>query len=413
MVDMILTIWVALIALALISLAAFAFVRNTKANVNRSFAIFTVFLALWVVANCIGSNFKTKEFAVYFSYADFFLGPLLVYTFWRFTHAQLVQVQERARTHLLNNRIFFTAASIFSLLVLSGQVVQPQFTDGQLTIAYNTLYPSYTVVVGLIAAVSVGNLLVARKAARSSQRTQILLILWAVAIAAIALLGANLLVPQLTNSVSVNLIAGNTSYIGLVFFIALITYAVVKHRLFDVRLVVARSIAYAMVLSVLVGLYTLLSVGLSSLLPNGQSVAPAERISYIALAILAALVFPTLKKFFDRLTNKLFYRDAYDPQELFNELNKTLVMTANLNDMLNSVVAIVNKSMKAGFFTIYVMDSAGKHSSHIAGIVNKKFSVEDVHIAHGKSFNTNKSDAMVVVADDLVHEDVGLHKMLV
>lgn len=409
---MILTIWVALIALALVSLAAFAFVRNTKAEVNRSFAIFTSFLALWVIANCIGANFKTYDFSVYFSYADFFLGPLLVYTFWRFTHAQLIQAREQKRTRFLNNRIFLSAASLFSLLVLAGQVVDIRLLNGETVIRYEMLYSAYAAVVGLIATVSVWNLLAARRIARSSHRVQLLLMLWAVAIAAIALLGANLLIPQITESESVNLIAGNISYIGLVIFIALITYAVVKHRLFDVRLVVARSIAYIMVLTVLVAIYTILSIFISTLLPGGQHIAPLERVFYIALAILAALLFPILKRFFDRLTNRLFYRDAYDPQELFNELNKTLVTTADLNKMLASVVAIVNGSLKAEFFTIFVMDNDGKHSNHVAGSTSKKFSVEEIRTVHGKSFRTHRGDTMIAVTDDLDYEDASLRKTL-
>lgn len=407
---MILTAWVALIVLALIGLGSFTLVRNTKAEVNRSFAVFTLLLGIWVVANCVGANLKEHEYALYFTYADFFLGPLLVYAFWRFTHSQLIQAKERKHPKILNGKFFLSVSLLFSLLVLSGTVIYPHFLDGEVQLTYRFMFVPYTIAVATVAIFSVGNIITAKRIARSSMRTQLTIILWAVGIAAVALMTANLIVPQITNSESINLVTGNISYAGLVFFIALITYAIVKHRLFDVRLVVARSIAYVLVLSALVTMYGALSIIVSILLPGGQTIQPAERLLYIALAIIAALVFPILKKFFDRLTNRLFYRDAYDPQQLFNRLNKVLVTTADLNKLLNTVIATISESLKTEYFMVAIMDANGR-PSHIASTTSKRFSPEDMKLAHSRSIH-NKSHSTVIVTDDLDYDDAALRKVL-
>ncbi len=407
---MILTFWVALIAMALMGLGSFTYVRNTKADVNRSFAVFTFFLAIWVIANCIGANFKTHSYALYFTYADFFLGPVLVYTFWRFTYSQLVQAKEKKNIKTPSSMVFFGLAVVFSLLVLTGIVAHPHFVDGELAITYRYMFVPYTAAVAIIALSSIGNLITAKRVARNSTRAQLMIILWAVAIAAVALMSANLIVPQLTSSETINLFAGNVSYIGLLFFIALITYAIVKHRLFDVRLVVARSIAYIFVLSALVILYGALSIVISLILPGGQTIPPLERVLYVTLAIIAALVFPVLKRFFDKLTNRLFYRDAYDPQELLNRLNKVLVTTADLNRLLNSVVETVSNSLKCEFFIVALIDQEGR-PSHIVGNANKKFSSEDIKIAHARSVRS-KNHSSIIATDELDYDEANLRKVL-
>jgi signal transduction histidine kinase len=407
---MILTFWVALIALALMGLGSFTFVRNTKANVNRSFAIFTLFLAVWVIANCIGANFKTHHYALYFAYADFFLGPILVYTFWRFTRSQLIQAREKKYPQTRSNLILLGATAACSISVIAGLVAHPHFVNGELTITYRLMFVPYALVVSMIALLSIGNLLAAKRVARNAMRAQLMIILWAVAIAAIALVTANLIVPQLTSSESINLAVGNVSYVGLLFFIALITYAIVKHRLFDVRLVVARSIAYIFVLSAFVILYGALSVLVSIVLPGGQAITPLERVLYVTLAIIAALIFPILKRFFDRLTNRLFYRDAYDPQELLNRLNKVLVTTADLNKLLTSVIETVSASLKCEFFVIALMDQNGR-PNHIVGNSTKKFSPDDIKLAHSRLVH-NKEQSALIVTDDLDYDDVSLRKLL-
>lgn len=408
---MILIIWVALITLSLAGLALFVFLRNTKSESNASFAVFAFILSIWVMANFVGANFKSHSFAVPSTYVDFFLGPILVYALWHFTASQLKLALPSRAPQMMLKRILMILASITSVAVASGAVMSASQAHGELAVHYAPLYVPYTIVVVLLAILSVWNLIVAEHSARGALRAQMLIMLWGMAVGALALLIANILVPEFTNSESVNLAAGNISYIGLVFFITLTAYAIVKHRLFDVRLVVARSAAYVLVLGVLVGLFAAVSLLVATVVPGGRPISFSERAIYTTLVIVAALAFPSLKRFFDRLTNGIFYQDAYDSQDLFNRLNKVLVSTIDLSRMLDGALTAVNGAMKAEYCMAVLMEEGNKTLVHTIGAQNKKVNMLDMKAAHAK-LSASKKYPNVIVTDELDSDAHGLKRML-
>lgn len=408
---MILIIWVALITLSLAGLALFVFLRNTKSESNTGFAIFAFTLSIWLLANFIGANFKMHAFAVPATYVDFFLGPILVYALWNFTASQLKLALPSRTPRLFFRRTLQFSAGLASIAVASGQVMSASQSTAELTVQYSSLHVPYTVIVVFLAVVSVWNLIVAEHSARGALRAQMLIMLWGMAVGALALLAANILIPEFTNSESVNLAAGNISYIGLVFFITLTAYAIVKHRLFDVRLVVARSAAYVLVLGVLVGLFAVASLLVATVVPGGRPISFNERAIYTLLVIVAALAFPSLKRFFDRLTNGIFYQDAYDSQDLFNKLNKTLVSTIDLTQMLDGALVAVNSALKAEYCMAVLIEDGGRPLIHTVGAQNKKVSMLDMKTAHAKLMATKKYPN-VIVTDELEADSHGLKRML-
>ncbi len=138
--------------------------------------------------------------------------------------------------------------------------------------------------------------------------------------------------------------------VSLVFF-AMLTYnSIFRHKLFDIRAYVARSIAYLASLLVMGVLYGAIPVLLTDiLLPPNKSSAIARTIIQIAVVTVAVLTFRPLKLLFDKITNRLFFKDAYDPQLFLDKLNQVLVSTLDLKGLLNSTSAILNENLKSQF----------------------------------------------------------------
>ena len=59
------------------------------------------------------------------------------------------------------------------------------------------------------------------------------------------------------------------------------------------------------------------------------------RIFYIVFSLVTALIFTSIKRFFDRVTNKIFFRDIYDSQLFIDRLNTVLVETIDLETLLH------------------------------------------------------------------------------
>jgi hypothetical protein len=133
---------------------------------------------------------------------------------------------------------------------------------------------------------------------------------------------------------------------AIIFFVGGIGIAIIKHKLFDIRLIVARSLGYIFTLATLVGMYSLVITGLSTSVFAFDKVDNIQQIVYIVATLVFGFSLAPLKRFFDRLTNKLFYRDAYDSQVLLDELNKILVGNIDIQPLLRECAELFESTLK-------------------------------------------------------------------
>lgn len=174
-------------------------------------------------------------------------------------------------------------------------------------------------------------------------------------------------------------IAGVSEYIWLgpiwtLFAVLAVTIAIVRHRLFDIKLAAVRSIAYAGVLLSLSAIYYLFAYLLSVLIFKDQvthavSISPVN----IMLALLLAFMFQPIKRFFDRLTDSIFFRNTYQSDDFFARFSNMLASMSDLRGLLERAAIDLASTMKAsqGFFFVYEGDtrhvSAGtRHHSKLA-----------------------------------------------
>jgi signal transduction histidine kinase len=135
--------------------------------------------------------------------------------------------------------------------------------------------------------------------------------------------------------------------ISLFIMVIVLAYGIVRHRLFDVRLLVVRSIAYALSLSLLAALYTLLTLGVVLVFANNLTKL-AQQVNLI-LVVLLATTFGPLKRFFDKLTRRLFYRDAYDAQAVIDKIDATIVRTVVVEDLVLRCLEVIKDTFRPEF----------------------------------------------------------------
>lgn len=164
-----------------------------------------------------------------------------------------------------------------------------------------------------------------------------------------ALFGAVL--PLITDSELVNL-----SPILSIIFLLYAAWLIIKHRLFDVRPVVARVITYALLLILLVILFGLFAALVTRYLLGSENTFTGQILVPFILAVVMASIFRPIKRYFDRITNRLFYQDAYDPQQLMDELNKTIVSTIEIKPLLTRVSLVIEKYVKSSYLAFVIKD---------------------------------------------------------
>ncbi|HSX30154.1 MAG TPA: ATP-binding protein [Candidatus Saccharimonadales bacterium] len=200
-------------------------------------------------------------------------------------------------------------------------------------------------------------------------------------------------------------------WIGPIFTTAIviaIAYSIIRHRMFDVRLVVARSIAYLASLGVIAAVYGFIVFGLVGLIFDLHFSLSLQVFLSIATGV-AALAFPSLKTYFDRATRQLFYREAYDPQAFFDEFNKALASTIELDTLLRRATDIIALHLKAQYCLVGVKDNT-EGGQRIIGTTQKKFIHKDINLARHITPNIMQ---VVLVTDDLPKEFEQLRRVLI
>ncbi len=192
-------------------------------------------------------------------------------------------------------------------------------------------------------------------------------------------------------------------------FVAFTTYAIIKHKLLDIKTAAARGITYLLTLLCIGFIYGVMTFLFTSLLSSNESISTSQRIFYISFALFTALLFPLIKRYFDRITNSIFFRDDYDTQQFFDGLNNILVSALELESLLHRSADFMGKTFKS-YNVFYVLEN--KSNGHARLIGNKLSQYEIKHLKKIiKLFGDQHQQ--VVLADSLVSETYSeLHELM-
>jgi signal transduction histidine kinase len=156
--------------------------------------------------------------------------------------------------------------------------------------------------------------------------------------------------------------------------------------------------------------YIAIAFTVSSLLLDAKRVTMQVQLTYTLLALALAFGFQPVKRLFDRASTRLFYQDAYDPQELINRLSRILVATTGADQLLIKTTDLIEDRLKLEFATA-VLVVPGMKTPRIVGGHKKRFMPGDLAAAHAK-LSTTQSHRHIIVTDNLGADEVGLRELL-
>ncbi len=198
-------------------------------------------------------------------------------------------------------------------------------------------------------------------------------------------------------------------YLAPYYYISFTLYSLVKQKLFNIRFVVARTVGYVLSVSALAIVYGLVAFTvIDTFLFSESTNKLVQQSVYTLLAVVLAFTFQPLKRFFDKWSNKVFYRDAYDSQKLLDGLNKILVSTVDLNKLLKNSAEVINQSIKAEF-VVFGIKQIEDSPQRIIGSAERQFSAQDIEqVRHITPETRQKS----IVADELEEGESKLRDLL-
>ncbi len=180
----------------------------------------------------------------------------------------------------------------------------------------------------------------------------------------------------------------------IIFYVVFITYAIVKHRLMDIRMVVARSVVYSILIAILAGFYAASVLAIEAFLfPDAtQQIDFTHGAIRTVLAVLMAFSFQPLKRFITRFTDNIFFKEQYDAEEFFDEMAHTVGSSIILIEMIYKTLSLAIDRIKITRGIVVVLDDSGKI-------------LESQSVGYKKSINIDPRDMESLARDGIVIAD--------
>lgn len=280
-------------------------------------------------------------------------------------------------------------ASILSMtpLVVRGITIESSSTVG---VDFGPLAMVYFILILFLTFIAITQLLLGMRKGDKYTRAYARTFFYTVGIAVLLLVVTNVVMPVLFDDFH----AATVGQLVGIFVIGGAAYAIVRHGMFDIRLAVIRSIAYSMSILVLL-IIALMFVYIISTILGNKLFTEDQLFASTLTALFLAVVFQPIKQFFDKYTNKVFYRYNYSTDEFYSRLNQKLSSASDLHVMLEEASAEIGRTMQAeqSFFFVWY----GNHNHVTAGSQHhSRFLLADIEALD--QYTLDAGDSTIVTA---------------
>ena len=183
------------------------------------------------------------------------------------------------------------------------------------------------------------------------QRQQTKWVVFGLAMTMLVILGRQvpqLIFPSLSASSSPYFLVSTYVYpLGLLLIPLTLGIAILRYRLWDIDILINRTLVYGTLTACVVALYVLVVVGCGALLQSSGNLL----ISLLATGLVAVL-FQPLRERLQRAVNQLMYGERDSPYRVISRLGQRLEGTLAPNEVLPTIVETVAQALKLPYVTI-------------------------------------------------------------
>ena len=362
-----------LISLTNVLLGLIVFIRNPKRILNRHFLGLSIFLTSWIISSFLEDEIRNKNTVLLLARVDY-ASAILIGLFFLLLCFSFIKALSKRSTFLIMipaSFLFLAIISPYYQLIIKDVVFYQEnihIVLGPLEIAYSLVLCTYFAAGCIFLAKHLREL-------RGHRRSQIFYMFLGLSISAGIGLVTNVAMPQFSNT-GVPASVSRVGIYGLIFFTGFTAYAIIKHRLMDIRLVVLRSVAYSLMVAVFGSSFVLLIQFMRSSYANALNMNSS--VVFVIGGLIAAFGFQPLRRLLERATDKVFYKKRYNPQKLLGELSMAMSSTIDLNELAMLITATLKREMKLSRMAVLLDGAAGREELKGEGFEIPRSSFEKI-----------------------------------
>jgi signal transduction histidine kinase len=155
------------------------------------------------------------------------------------------------------------------------------------------------------------------------------------------------------------------SLTGILLPVAII-YGILRYRLFDLDLVVRKSVAYGAASLLIAAAYVVIAATPGLMLGNRIPVTLA-----VVITIAAALAFQPLRRRLESAVSRRLFGDRVQQYQLFKNLGTTMEQTAELDELLPRLAAAARDGIGASWVRVRLQDADGSWLDRPVGVAGE------------------------------------------
>ncbi len=134
-----------------------------------------------------------------------------------------------------------------------------------------------------------------------------------------------------------------------------IAIAILRYRLWDVDVLINKTLVYGLLTGTLAAIYAGCVIGLQALL-RGLFHQTSD-VSIVVSTLLIAALFQPLRKRIQAIIDRRFFRRKYDAAKIIGAFNATLRDEVDLNTLSEKLIAVVQETMQPAHVSLWIRES--------------------------------------------------------
>lgn len=320
----------------------FVVVKNKKSLINWSYAIFLLCLSLWSFALAMFYHVSTDSSSVFWANAIYFMGSSIAVAFFYFSSVFPTGKNPSWK------RMSMPLSGLFLLFILyfstSEMIKGIEYRNGVKTFIYGNCHFAFDIHFILLFGLAFWKLYCDVRTLTLQKKEQAKYLLLSTAIGVIFNGQTNIIMPSIFHNCSLVWVGPHITFV----MVCIMTYAILKYRLMDIRIIFSRAGIFLVVYGIVLGIpFIVLHRTGSGLLAT-------------SLAVVFASTGPILYRFLQRKAEAIVLAKQLNYQRILLQAATTMIVEHDLLKLSRLIVYILKKTIKLKFSAIFVKNRGQK-----------------------------------------------------